>query len=338
MAESAAIRAKDPKQITADDVYKLLPGLTVEQTLVDEFGKLNTLPVSISGNEVGERYTLTGRKVSELMEEVSGNIFRMVDLETGFTQICPDYADVIKAKDDLSISAQFAVTVAFKVGPESRKVKAKNNDKTWIFKIPIFKPDPHGVVKLAKFKACYVSTYKNQNSEYAMSFENVKDTMEISIKHANLLAVKKICEMNRVFCAETTGIKYILTPLAGAIFAKTDIEFMATELKLGLIEVLNIVNSSCQSGGQYLSGSRTDCAAVAAICATTKLRTKNKHNEARSIISKTVKQYMTAKRDMEDDYFAIFSKYATAGVPAGYDAKTLLAMYNMAQDIKEMPA
>lgn len=112
---------------------------------------------------------------------------------------------------------------------------------------------------------------------------------------------------------------------------------MIIETGMGPVEILQILNCSCQSGGHYLKESRLSVSAVAALMSTSGLRAKNKMTEANSIVTKTIKQYFAAKKVFDEDEFVLFARFATGGLPLGQDAKSLLSLFNAARSAKYKP-
>lgn len=116
-----------------------------------------------------------------------------------------------------------------------------------------------------------------------------------------------------------------MSPLCGAIFSRDSLSDMARELNMEEVKVLEIINESSTSGGQYLPSSDIACAIVCMISTTKKVTDKN----IRSImISKIVKQYIHKQKIYNHSNFTIFAKYALGGVPVGMDAETLITSGN----------
>lgn len=168
----------------------------------------------------------------------------------------------------------------FTVGPESRSVKRKMADKTWVFKFP------YNVDNVLDVKVAYVCTFKNEDAIYDQS-ENDDRKIVLSVRRASLLA---LCTMNRItdLCMALVPPVAMLTPLCGAIFSRHDIPVMARGLQVTEADLIKILNSSCQSGGQYLEQSTLTVAALASIVATQKLGAKGKADERSQIITKVI--------------------------------------------------
>lgn len=67
------------------------------------------------------------------------------------------------------------------------------------------------------------------------------------------------------------------------------------------------------------------------------LRAKNLFTEANSIVTKTIKRYLSAKKEFDEDEFVLYARYATSGLPSGRDAKSLLTLFNACRDDKYKP-
>lgn len=81
--------------------------------------------------------------------------------------------------------------IIYKIGPESRKVKAKTNDKVWIFIFPY--RAPKGSDSKIKLNTVYVSSYKNENSEYKIDLLT-PNKLKLSVKHATLISIETLKE------------------------------------------------------------------------------------------------------------------------------------------------
>ncbi|QGA87320.1 nucleocapsid protein, partial [Flen virus] len=143
----------------------------------------------------------------------------------------------------------------------------------------------NGTVTLATFK----STTPPSGPPAVGDHNNIMFT----IKQASLLALDILNDYTDI--AETLGL-IVLTPLAGAIFARTAIPQMAgnTAIKAAMpsqAQIVRAINSSAQSGGQHLHWSRADIAAVCAYVATSGMTDRKL---AGTITQKTVRQYTTA--------------------------------------------
>lgn len=227
--------------------------------------------------------------------------------------------------DEKSRAVQFCSKMIYTVGPESRSVKQKMGDKTWVFKFPYNTDD--GLV----VKAAFVCTFKNEGAKYDLTVNNAS-RMVLSVRHASLLAIEV---MNKItdLCVALNPPTVMLTPLCGAIFSRNDIPKMVTALNISVSEVVRMLNSSCQSGGHYLRDSELAVAALASIVATSKLAAKGKNDERTQIITKVIKQYLNHKKAYTASIFTALSRYATGGVPTDLEPGKLIKIYNTNKEI-----
>ncbi|GBP10545.1 hypothetical protein EVAR_70212_1 [Eumeta japonica] len=210
---------------------------------------------------------------------ISGLQFSYADLRAEFVKAMPDFDAELNA-DTKNYGIGFAITIAYTIGPESRSVKENSNDKVWKLRYMTDQLIP---------RCIFVATYKSTKlTEPQPKFTEGK--ISLTIKQASLLALDLIAR-----CVDVCYLdgSIIMTPLAGAVYSKNDLEEMLEELnaKLNINLTMPIlikrVPQSCQNGGHYLPYSDGSCAVASAVCYT-------KHKDAalrRSIINKTYKQY-----------------------------------------------
>lgn len=246
--------------------------------------------------------------------------------------MCIDYANAL-VQGEPNMGVQFASIIIYTVGPQSTKVKTKTNDKVWVFRFP-YKGTSDDSLEV-KYNTVCVSTYKNDENEYKVDLTQ-DHKLRLSVKHATLLSIDVLNRVTDLAMTLSTPV-LVMSPLAGSIFSRLDINAMSMESNRTASTILKQLNSSCQSGGHYLSDSRVAIAAVAAIMSTSGLRAKNKFTEANSIVTKAIKQYLAAKKEFSEDEFVIFARYATGGLPTGRDAKSLLSLFNACRDEKYKP-
>lgn len=298
-----------------------LPQTTDFSTLTDIKG---LTPNEIMGNAKAREYTILGITPAQFMKEHGGDLFDYEQLKVDFKKICTDYENDLDM-DEKSRAVQFCSKMIYTVGPESRSVKQKMGDKTWIFKFPYNTDD--GLV----VKAAFVCTFKNEGAKYDLTVNNAS-RMVLSVRHASLLAIEV---MNKItdLCVALIPPTVMLTPLCGAIFSRNDIPKMVTALNLSVSEVVRMLNSSCQSGGHYLKDSELAVAALASIVATSKLAAKGKNDERTQIITKVIKQYLNHKKAYTASIFTALSRYATGGVPTDLEPSKLIKIYNTNKEI-----
>nr|WQM60716.1 MAG: putative nucleocapsid [Phasmaviridae sp. 1] len=250
----------------------------------------------------------------------------MAELIAAFKKILPDYTTELRT-DVGNMSLWFSSKVIYEVGPESRKVKKGSSDKVWRFVVP---PEAKGTEKVI-----FIATFKNNNTYEKVANEN---QIVLTIKQATLLAVNKLSELVKIAAIQES---YILTPLAGAIFSRLDLTHLTEELNaakstnIGVGAIVDVINSSCTPGGQYLPNSRSHVAAVSAVVATQNIKDPGVRNQ---IIAKTVRQYINAGKIFDMPSYVIYAKYATSGVPQGLDPISLLDKFRDVQQMSKLKA
>lgn len=306
------------------DLLKLGNG-PEEVTNYDVAGKS---PKSLQNLSAGGDYLMLGITPKELSELYGGTQFDFEALKIEFAKICLDFNKDL-GQTAKSKSLEFASLIAYKVGPETRTVKKPGTDKRWSFRFVDAEPTSSSAKSKISTKVVFVSTFKNVEApKTAPIVEN--NQLILTIKQASLLSLF-VLEKAVDICYKN-GSSIIMTPLAGAIFAKSDIVEI-TKVSLGsedvepkdVVGVINSIIQSCQSGGQYLTHSKAHIAVVASICAT-----KNMKDLAlrKSIVTKTFKQYASRNKVFDFEKFQIFGQYATGGIPAEFAAERLISSYD----------
>lgn len=286
-----------------------LPQTTDFSALTDVRG---LSPSEIMGHAKARDYTILGITPSQFMQEHGGDLFDYEQLKIGFKQICTDFDEDL-SMDEKSRAVQFCSKMIYTVGPESRSVKQKMGDKTWVFKFP-YEEEGKLVVR-----AAFVCTFKNEGAKYDLTVNNAS-RMVLSVRHASLLAMNRITDI----CVSQSPPTVMLTPLCGAIFSRNDISKMVKVLNLKVYEVVRMLNTSCQSGGHYLKDSELAVAALASIVATVKLGAKGKNDERVQIITKVIKQYLNHKKIYTSSIFTALSRFAIGGVPTDLEPGKLI--------------
>lgn len=288
-------------------------------------------PEQIANHTIAKSEIILGITPEDFVVEHGASAFDIQKLREKFAKICRDFNLPLEWNTS-SQALGFCSKVLFEVGPASRQVKKKSQgDKVWGFRFPYSSLDRKLVVHTA-----FICTYKTEGATHADVDSQTK--IILTVKQVGLLAIHTF---NRL-----TDLAYgrpdqtvLMTPLAGAIFSKDSLEAIHKELselaiRKGVQPAENIqtiikqVNSSCQSGGQYLNESEMYIAAVAVITAT---RNVKNENVKYSIIAKTLKQYQTAGKAWDQEKFLIFSGHATGGLPSELMPQTLIEAYSKEQ-------
>ena len=97
----------------------------------------------------------------------------------------------------------------------------------------------------------------------------------------------------------------LFTPLAGAIWTQEIFKHLE---KAKAVRLMKCLNSSSQSGGQYLETSNCAAAVIAALVAT---RNMADRKVAESIVFKTAKQYIQKSKEFNQAVFDDYCVHAT---------------------------
>lgn len=278
-----------------------------------DFSVAGAKPNDLMNHLLARQYTITGITAADFIKHHGGQAIDLPELQKQFKLHCPDYMEEIGNAASKALS--FCSKIIYEIGPESRKVKKGTGDKTWKF---VFVN--HGVNH-----AVFVSTYKEDSNEFKVVHNPTH--MTLTLKQAALIAHETFA---RVVTAAliADGKQILLTPLAGACFSRDDVPLLANELGESIPDILNKINQSTQSGGQLLKHGDVDFAICASISATRNLKDEN---VKKSIVTKTVKQYIACKKVPNKDRISIIAKYATGGIPAEFAYDELVKLYDQAQ-------
>lgn len=232
------------------------------------------------------------------VNKVSQSGINYAKLLEDFKYVITDFEE-IKDKTKGYFFINFASRVIYEVGPEARKVK-KGTIKTWNYSIPV-KSGNENVLNFIS-----ISTYKGDGEVYEPSKD--KRLLKLTTKMAGILAIE--CMFN-ITCAYPTTI--MLTPLSSAIITRDSVARVVDELKVKANTICNIINSSVQSGGQYLRYSTHSCAKAAILSGTRNMKDiKTKE----MIIRKMDKQYDNIHKLMNVEEFKFWC-YHMIGTETG---------------------
>lgn len=295
-------------------------------------------PESIAKHTLAKEYIMMGMPPEQFMELHAGTPFDMTETVKLFSEVCKDFTEPL-ILGQKSKAIEFCSMMMYKVAPESRSVKKGSGDKTWKFYFPyahkvkkmvtIEEKQVEKEVEQMTINVAFVSTYKAGGKiEQNQSLVNVSKRICLTVKHACLLAMFTFSKLVE-YGMKLEDPKYLLSPLAGAIFTKEDIIAIATEMKIEPVMVLKIVNCSAQSAGQYLPVSDVDCAAVCAIVATAGMKEETSRHP---IIKKTIKQYLSLHKKHSKENFIIYCKHASGGLPADMKPDVLIKLFNETQE------
>lgn len=288
--------------------------LTPDQ--LTQFDVAGQTPQSLAGNTLGSDILVRGMSPSDVCDMYGGTQFDFEQLKMEFKQICPDFDEAL-SWGTKSRSLQFGAEMLYKVGPESRRVKKSEGDKSWKFRF-VTKNDNNVIIGTV-----VVSTFKSNAAPNEQP--SVKNrVLSLTMKQASLIATHTLCSM--ITCMVEHD-KILLTPLAGAIFCKDDIPKLMHEMGIPISSqnkssTICAIISSCQSGGQYLAHSKCHYAVCAALCATRNMKDRR---VAMDIVRKILKQYMSNRKMFDINKFRQVCKYATGGIPAEFEPTKLFA-------------
>lgn len=295
------------------------PGVELSVQEVNAINVALTTPQELNRHLASKDTLIKLVTPSDFAKERGGSQYDYNIEKAKFKHICADYGDELQWNVG-SMAVDFCQKILFEIAPESRTVKKGAGDRQWRL---IF---PHGVNRV---KCLYVATYKGDDMNYeSKPIDNTSHIMQVPVKQACLLAMDTLRRVV-LLSAEQNPPMYILTPLAGAVFSRNDIDDIAAILNVDNGAAVCMLNDSCQSGGHNLPHSNGTVAVLATVANTRRLAESGKTQEAGSIITKVTKQYI-AKRGREAidiDQFRALAAFANGGVPIGLDAKSLAKMF-----------
>lgn len=264
---------------------------------------------NMSAHSLKESYDLNGIPVSDFIKNHGAGEFNIVKLREEFAKHCPDYPNIVLNGD--SVAAEYCSKVLYDIGPQSRQVKKKDGDKYWRL----------GMKKGNEVHGVTIATYKGEESRFVEQYK--EKHMVMTVRQAGLIAQDILKEIVPVAAGQSTPL-YLYTPLSGACFSKEDVKSFAKNLGITASDLVTAVNQSTQSGGHYLDYSRTSIAVVASFAATQNMKDEN---QRKSIVTKTLKQYLARKKPMTSTEFNIASRYCTGGIPKEFAYKKLTDKY-----------
>ncbi|XP_023171373.2 uncharacterized protein LOC115483325 [Drosophila hydei] len=246
-------------------------------------------------------------------------IFDFQKLMKTFTEICPDFCDE-PSYANATMSRRFAEQVIFEYSREAKEAKAKNIDEVRKMTLVSKCAQEYSI----KNKVTILLYTKNPPPPTQPSL--LHGHLELTFKQASLLAVAKYCQLVPYLVARN---EIVLTPLAGAIFAKEDLPEFARALREPLPDLVMAIISSCQTDGYYLQHSRCDIALAALI------KTVNDLKMRASIVKKTIKMYKLYGKDFDMARFEICIKFLKSEKVKGsnYDIEQIFSSV-MSIDLK----
>ncbi|EDW19476.1 uncharacterized protein LOC6583330 [Drosophila mojavensis] len=220
-------------------------------------------------------------------------IFDFQKLIKTFTEICPDFC-AEPSYANATVSRRFAEQVIFEYSKEAKEAKAKNLDE--IQRMSLQTKNAQGY--LIKNRVTIVLHTRNPAPPNQPSL--VDGNLELTFKQASLLAVAKYCQLVPHLVQRD---EIVLTPLAGAVFAKEDMPQLARVLNEPLAELVMAIISSCQTDGYYLEHSRCEIALAALIKTVSDLKMRA------SLVKKTIKMYKLYGKEFDMRRFQICIRF-----------------------------
>lgn len=146
----------------------------------------------------------------------------------------------------------------------------------------------------------------------------------LTIKQATIVGLYILSKFTKIACTKDHDI---LTPLSGAVFSRDSLaKMMATQVLFDAFKeksvLIDAINKSAQNGGQFLDGSRADVAAVCVLIGTMNVK---KPEERRSIVQRTLKQYLAQKRPADKAVFEVLITFGTGGLPQEWTFESLMS-------------
>lgn len=126
---------KDPKSVTPQDVYTYLGHNQFEDRGTEEFSITGTKPSNMGKHDLAETFTMLGITPGGFLADHGGDSFDIAKMKLKFGDMCKDYSDAL-VEGNPNMGVQFACIIIYTIGPQSRKVKAKTNDKVRVFRFP----------------------------------------------------------------------------------------------------------------------------------------------------------------------------------------------------------
>lgn len=260
---------------------------------------------------------IKGISPEELFNQVGSVQFDMNKLNDEFKKMCRSHNEPIDFKTK-SEAIEFSKEIIFNLGPESRRIKRAEGDRTWIFYF-----HDNEDVEAVNQRTVLVNTFKVAPPPMAEP-KVLKNRLSLTMKQASLLAMVNLTHAANT--CMTTG-RVLVTPLSGAIFNRDDVDkilkdFKYNQLAWDRLKLVLTMMHSCQSGGQYLEYGDSAFAVAAAICSTQNLDSKL----GNQIVGRVFKQYNAAGKVFNEAIYRIIVKYATGGIPAEYSPDKLRAI------------
>ncbi|XP_064552308.1 uncharacterized protein LOC135438085 [Drosophila montana] len=221
-------------------------------------------------------------------------VFDFRKLIETFIEICPDFRDEPNYAN-ATVSRRFAEQVIFECSRQAKLAKSQGKNELWKLTL-----DTKGEQGKSLKNKVFISLNATKPPPQQQQPLVLNGILELTFKQASLLAVAKYCQIVPHLVERQ---EIVLTPLAGAVFAREDMPKLAAALGEPLPELLMAIISSCQTDGYYLEHSRCYIAVAGLI------KTVSDFQMRASIVKKTIKMYKLQGKDLDMAKFEICNKF-----------------------------
>lgn len=277
---------------------------------------------------------MTPNEALDFIEGRPGASFSYSTLKANFKKICHDFGDEIVLNTS-SKALNFCKLIIFKIEPESLKLTQTKRQRIWkmtfTYDTPASNEHKSALQQNARctgspiVKTAIVCTL-------GPAYPRITDdSITLSVKHASLLAMETFSRFSTLLINSVPS-KIFLTPMAKALYSSDDITQMAALAGAKASEILNIVNESSQIGGHYLPNSSASCA-----LAKVAIFYVPNRNRKESILQTTAKEYHAEKKDFALIDFAMFTAFATGGLPSVNVTNIILNTFSRAFKVDTKP-
>lgn len=233
-----------------------------------------------------------------------------------FAKACPDYGKKIEINSN-SCALSFAKKVLYVVGPDAAKKKKEKKDTSnvkWDFCFE--NKDINDPTISAMFTVevnCFEHIYNifgvNQSPMTIIQPTIVDRKLILTVQQAGLIAVMILSQFIPVLLA-TNPDSVSLTPLAGAVFRRSDIKEIADKLNTKTEDVFIAIIQSCQTDGHYLPASDGHIASAAVLYTTREINNETRRTD---IIHRVMRKYVKRSMTIDNAKLVIYREYARGG-------------------------
>lgn len=236
-------------------------------------------------------------------------------LQDVFKEFCTDFGEPLTTGGKFS-SIEFCFKVLTKIGPiaklksdriftfqfrdsgvnDTRQEEANTERDTSSAEVSKMEPETTNTIRTV-----FVGTFGSKEPPY--QYRSTSDQLYLTFDQAMLLAMVTYEEMS-LLAAKNEPPKFLLTPLAEALYNSWGCECMAAIFEKQQVDIHAIVNASTLRNGQYLPSSSFSCALSCLIVTSSKA----KHRE--SLIQRVAREYTQAGKQFNEFEFIIYRYFA----------------------------